>query len=221
MGTYEQFRTVVGQYARFAIAARICSAKTFREAGMLCSILRSIKGVQAFSRSFQIRISACTVMNKAVHLIRLARYADGYFFQRKISESQGNIRCIVECLNSIASSNKNECRRQAALRKQEKLRDGSNKYLLPDDKEHFATDNQDRLKDIMNSCQSVFHSNGNDGVINFLLQNKAFLRKLKPSFLCGMIFLCGGQRSRVYTVLEAPSGIDYVSLEDSSRKTGA
>ena len=221
MGTFDQFRTVIGQYARFSVAVQLCTAKVVSKPGMLCRILCSIKAVEAFIRGFQIRSSAGTVMNKAVHLARLARYADSYFAERNESEKCGHIRCIVEYLNGVARCNKNECRRQATVRKDEELRLGSNVYLTSSDIEYFAESSLDVTDEIINTCRPLFREKNRHGVIDFLSTTKDLLRKWNLNFLVSLMFHGGGQRPQVYTILEAPSAVDFVSLREQAMKTGA
>ena len=68
MGTYDQFRLVVGQYARFAVAAKLANIIELWEKGQLYGIICHFKAVKAFIRQFELRASAGTVMNKAFHL---------------------------------------------------------------------------------------------------------------------------------------------------------
>ena len=79
MTSFDQFRVVIGQYARFAVFIRLCTAKSLYKTGMLCRILCSLNVVELFIGGFQIQGSCRTVMNKAVHLARLALHADTYY----------------------------------------------------------------------------------------------------------------------------------------------
>ena len=45
MGTFDIFRVVIGQYARFVVSIRLCYKINLCKPGMLCTILCSIKGL--------------------------------------------------------------------------------------------------------------------------------------------------------------------------------
>ncbi len=188
---------------------------------MLCETLSSIKGVQAFIRCFQLRSSAGTVMNKAHHLLRLSRYADGFFTQRGMSEKQGILRCVIEYLHGVARSHKNESRRLATIRKQEELRNETNRYLTPQDMEHFAGDCLDNLADIINSSEALFRDKGHDGLVEYLQKNRGIMRKWNLNFLCAMALQCGGQRPQVYAIVEKPCTVDFVTLQRQAKETAA
>lgn len=221
MGTYEQFRIVVGQYSRFAIAARICPPNSLWKTGMLFNILCSIKCVQAFIRAFQIRSSAGTVMNKALHLIKLARYADSYFAEKISPEKRGHLSSIVEYLHGVARTNKNECRRQASERKEEALRSESNVYLAEEDIEYLSNSALDILNDIISSCNSLRREKGSEAVVQMMATSKDLLKKWNLNFLSSLMLLCGGQRPQVYCLLEAPSGVDFIALREKAKSTGS
>ena len=79
MGTYDQFDVVLGQYARFAVAAEMCKPMQLVRQEMIFNVLCSLPAVQASIQYFEIRIAAGTMMNKALNLIRLAKYTETCF----------------------------------------------------------------------------------------------------------------------------------------------
>ena len=220
MGTFEQFRVVVGQYARFAIASGMFRPSQLCKKGILCDALCSLPAVQAFIRYFEIRSAAGTVMNKAFHLLRLARYATTFFTERNCSVQQGQILNIIEYLKGVARVFKSESRRLASVRKEEEARDGSGLYLQEGDMVMFANKSVDELNDLIHSAKRVFRERGNSGVEEFLLSDKKIINKWNLNFLSSLMFHGGGQRPQVYTLLEAPSSIDLVSMMDEARKNG-
>ena len=220
MGTFEQFRVVVGQYARFAIASGMFRPSQLCKKGTLCDALCSLPAVQAFIRYFEIRSAAGTVMNKAFHLLRLARYATTYFTERNCSVQQGQIQNIIEYLKGVARVFKSESRRQASLRKEEEARDGSGLYLQEGDMVMFANKSVDELNDLIHSAKRAFREGGNSAVEEFLLSDKKIINKWNLNFLSALMFHGGGQRPQVYALLEAPSSVDLVSMVEDARKNG-
>ena len=56
METYDQFRIVVGHYARCAVATGMCDATTLCKARALFNILSSLSGVQALFATLKLEV---------------------------------------------------------------------------------------------------------------------------------------------------------------------
>jgi len=220
LGTYHQFRIVVGQYARFSVAAKLCSAHDLYRKGALCDILCNLPAVQAFIRYFEIRSAAGTVMNKAFHLIRLCKFAESHFSESGRSEKKGNIVSVMTYLQTVAKAFKTESRRQASIRKESDMRVGSGMYLTENDITLYANNALDILNDMLESCRSVYAEKGAEGVTGMMTSTNKMLNKWCINFLSALTLHGGGQRPQVYTMLEAPSKMDFVDMRESVKSTG-
>ncbi len=54
LGTYDQFRVVVGQFSRFSVALRLCSAPKLCRKGSLFDLVCNMSAVKAFIGFFQV-----------------------------------------------------------------------------------------------------------------------------------------------------------------------
>lgn len=220
MGTFQQFRIVVGQYCRFAIAAGMCRPAQICNRGILCDILCSMPAVQAFMQYFEIRSAAGTVMNKAHHLVRLGRYAVQYYKQQNCSLQEGQMIAVLEYLRGVAKVFKTETRRQASMRKKSDTRVGSGLYLPESDIQSFSNKAIDKLNDLVRSSERYFRTQGVEGVKQFFLKEKQIRRKWNLNFLSALMFHGGGQRPQVYTLLEAPQLGEFSELAEEAKRNG-
>ncbi len=121
--TYDQVRVVIGQFARFCVAASLCDVADLWKEGALFNLSCSMDASRAFLNYFQIRGAAGTVMCKAMHLKTMAHYADSHFAKNGAVKNRGMLSAISEYLTSVSRANKTESRRQAA---NSKVRGGKN-----------------------------------------------------------------------------------------------
>ncbi len=220
IGTYHQFRIVVGQYARFAVASKMCSANGLCQAGGLFGMMCSLPSVTAFIRYFEIRSAAGTVMNKAWHLIRLGKFAFSYFERNKLPTRKGEVEHVIEYLRGVAKAFKNESRRLASLRKNDESRIGSAMYLCEEDIQHFANTALDEVHDVIESCRDVHIQGREEAVVQFLQKKKQLIQKWSVNFIAVLMLHGGGQRPQVYTVLKTPSRIDLMNMRDEAMSSG-
>lgn len=221
LGTFEQFRIVVGQYSRFVVAAGLCTANSLCERGCLYRVACSYSAIQAFIRHFDLRAAAGTVMNKAFHLHRLCAFADAYFGRVHNAEKQGNIDVIAEYLQGAQKAFKTESRKMATLRKAEETRIGSGCYLTEQDIQLYGNKAIDILHDIVDQFREVHSEKGHGGVVEELASTKGLLNKWFINFVSALMLHGGGQRPQVYTILQAPKKIDLSVLRKSAKETTA
>ena len=220
VGTYEQFRIVVGQYARFAVAAKMCHLDELCRPGALFEIICNLTAVQSFIRYFDIRSAAGTVMNKAFHLLVLSKFAKSHFGEVNNSVRQGTMISIIEYLHATAKAFKNECRRQASIRKESETRVGSGNFLTESDIAHYGSAGLDVLNSIMDSCKGIYNKKGDAGVMELLKKTNKIVQKWCMNFLSTMMLHGGGQRPQVMSMIEAPKKIDLVDLRNMVKESG-
>ncbi len=210
--TYHKFRTVVGQYARFAITSKLCSANGFFRRGSLFKIMCCLKTVQSFIGYFQNRAAPGTVIQKAWHLSSLARCAILFFDTRKQPEEKGKVEDVREYLGSVTKANKSEARRVSSKKKSEEYRIESGLYLAEEDIHMFAKQSLLELNDIIEGTRGTHIEGGEDGVRSLLKKRKKLVTKWAINFLALLSLHGGGQRPQVYALLQVPTKSEMQSM---------
>lgn len=112
LSSYDQFRVVAGQFARFACGAGIIDPRDIWKAGTVYEAITHLSLARVFIQNFQIISTCTTVTAKAMHLKQLSKAAERYFTGK---EGHGvdckNAADVYEYLSSVFNASKIEGRR--------------------------------------------------------------------------------------------------------------
>jgi hypothetical protein len=98
---YCQFQAVVGQLARFAVAAQVVEPKLFALPGGLFQLAKDSKLIRALMGGFQLRAAPSTVYAKAVLLLRFCVLASQHFGKIECANTVPILCTIAETKNLL------------------------------------------------------------------------------------------------------------------------
>jgi hypothetical protein len=200
---YQQFRGVVGQLARFAVAVEVAPAEIFAQEGGLFQLATSSKLVRAFIGGFQSNAQASTVYSKATLLGLFCRMAKQHFGKITSVETAAVLSRIDETTNLLGGFRRVEkatSRRQTAVRRDQDRREtfirSEDWYLL-----------QRRIEQDMASVWSgvcrLLDRFGEDAH-SYMDENHSLVRKYSLLLVIYILLTGGGQRPQVYASLQHP-----------------
>jgi hypothetical protein len=135
---YRQFKTAVGQLARFAVAVNVAKATGFAKAGGLFHLETSSELIRALIGGFQSTKKPPTVAAKSSLLVSLCRMAKLHYGRNEESPKSMQAQCLIdETFNLLAGFRRVEkatSRRQTVARRDESGREtfihSSDLYML-------------------------------------------------------------------------------------------
>jgi hypothetical protein len=221
-GSYDQFRSAVGQYLRTYISFHTDRALQICQEGRLFEAVANFRLVQAFIGQYQVRASATTVMGKAMHPRRLADEAVSYFTEMNLQEMKGRCMSFASYLRSVSASYKTEARRLYRRRNTTDGRLERGALLIPADFDRCFSKSMQTLEGIKCFVEQLRedHSGDIQGLREDLFSRKGIVEKWNINLLAALVLSGGGQRPQVYAQLEVPeiSEIELFSQECSGNK---
>lgn len=221
-GSYNQFRTAIGQLARLHItlSSRGPSlAKNLWKEGHLFRAATDLNAVRALIGHFQIRGSASTVAAKSMHLKTLADFAAAHFTGRN-EMLKGKAMTTGEYLLTVAGAQKKEARRAAAQRRSTGDRLSRGVMLLPEDFRSSLRRAKSELKGILASFRRERREKGEQGARQFLQERSSVVQKWSLNFLVALLIGGGGQRPQVYSQMQLPDAQELVSMKRQAERDG-
>ena len=218
-GSYEQFKSTVGQFARMCICLKVVNRYTLYEKGKLFEAVANMKAVQAFISYFQVRSTNGTVCGKSRHLRRLSLHSEMYF-SGKNEEMKGRAAQISEYLRNTASCNKTAARMEARKRKNIDERIEKMIMLMPEDFSRFIKEALRELQAIMRSCQRWHTSEKPSFIYSRLIEKSDLVRKWCLNMLAACVLTSGGQRPQVFGQLQTPSSVELKEMEIDAKTRG-
>jgi hypothetical protein len=200
---YSQFKAVVGQLARFAVAVEVTSATSFAEPGGLFNLSRNSRLIRAFIGGFQQRAQASTVYSKATLLGGLCRMAKQHFGKATSRETAAILSHIDETSNLLGGFRRVEkatSRRQTAVFRDQERRES---FIGPKDWKWL----QKRIEEDMRRVWSGINGLHNDfsmDIHSYLNDNHNLVRKYSLLLLVYIVLTGGGQRPQAYCSLQHP-----------------
>lgn len=213
ISSYEQFKVVVGQYARFCCVAGKVDAKNLWKEGQLFSAVADMDSVRAFMQYFQLRGMHTTNTSKAHHLRNLCHAAEIYFTGGDENAAVLRRR-VLECaqyLNSVFNAEKTRGRQMSRLRQDVHERIARVAILLPADFVKLQTTATKKMKVVMKLYAAEASKNGDDAACKHL-DEKNLISAFCINFQSALMLCGGGQRPQVYTQLLVPSNFDLRSI---------
>jgi hypothetical protein len=219
--SYYQFKSVVGQLARFAVAVNIANADSFWRMGALFKLMTSSDLIRAFIGGFQKNAQASTVYSKATLLGGLCRMAKLHFGKTG-SPGTAAILCRIDetanLLGGFRRVEKATSRRQTAVR-----RDQDRRVSFIHATDWYAL--QKRIADDMTNVWSGVAdlvAKFGSKIEKYLDEMHSLVRKYSLLLLIYILLNGGGQRPQVYTSLQHPTEAVLHSWEaaEEARLTG-
>jgi hypothetical protein len=195
--SYDQLRSCVGQYMRFAVVCGLTTLPRACDSGELFRAVLSMDAVQTFLTYFQLRCSSSTVLIKAIHLRTISQYAERFYSSTAVDESnRAKASLMSDYLTGACSAEKYESRRGTARMRSEDLRIASGRLIAGDDFRRFGEEAEKSLASIMNSGVRNVH------------RNSRVRARWCISFVGLLVFYGGGQRPQAYAQLQAPDDLE-------------
>lgn len=230
---FDNFRRVIGQFARFGIATHRLDPETMWDKGELFKIAEVKLLFQGFLEHFYESGTHGTVTNKASHLKTFVNIARDYFKRYPLYETDQvrNLRLDSRMVasgrycNQMAAENKKKYRASKMTTKEENHRILTGKLITENDFDTFRTEAIAKLEDIMGTIEKEFRKEGSKDLntkhrtaVNYLSTHDSLLKKWCINFLVLLILFGNGQRNQVYWMLKAPDFADLDNFTSRNRE---
>ena len=215
-GTYDQFRTVVGQFARLAVALGQTELGTLYKEGTLLKLVTNMQLIQIFLNYFLMRSSSATVMCKAMHLKRLAVAASMFFggcntvMHSKADQATAKLRAAFNAAKSTTRSD-------AKSRQQIESRASQGKIFMRQDFISCRNKALSNMDAIIAYHDQRIQEDGPNGAKFSMSRNKKLVDKWCISFLVCLL-MTSGQRPQAYCLLQAPSDDEIDQMRESCKR---
>lgn len=219
-GTYDQFRSAVGQYLRTYLSYFNNRVHSVCEPGQLFEAATNFQLVRVFLGHYQVRASATTVMGKAIHLRRLADEAVSYFTEINEQEQKGKSMSVASYLRSVASSYKTEARKIYRSRNTVDERIERGALLAPADFSRCLDKATSALDGLMRYVDRlrIEHGGNPQSFSSALTVRKGLTEKWCINFTAALVLSGGGQRPQVYAQLQLPQASELEHFADECRR---
>jgi hypothetical protein len=200
---YQQFRGVVGQLARFAVAVDVVPSESFAVEGGLFELATSSKLVRAFIGGFQTNAQASTVYAKATLLGLLCRMAKLHFAKISAVETPAVLSRIEETMNLLGSFRRVEkatSRRQTAVQRDQEHRET---FIHTADWYKLQRRIEQDMASVCTGVCSLFQRFGEESH-TYMDENHSLVRKYSLLMVVYILLTGGGQRPQAYASLQHP-----------------
>lgn len=216
VGTYEQLKTAVGQFARLCCVKGAVQAEDLWKEGELFALITDMEAVRGFMQYFQLRGMHSTTSCKALHLKTLCDSAETFFSAAQTREQAVLRRKAAETgqyLSSVMNAEKTEGRRQSRIRRTLEDRIARAVILFPKD---FARLNHvafGKLVGVMKEYQKKALEVEPSELPRFLTE-RSLLNLFCINFQAVLMLNGGGQRPQVYAELLVPESSELRAILD-------
>ena len=207
IGSYQMFKTAVGQYTRLFVALRGETSEfvySLHEPGRLFRMSADIEIARAFINHFSGAGRASTTKMKSVHLKNLVDHAVAYFFEIDENAIKGRALAVSKYLGTTRNAQKKLAAREHRQRKAEKERLERGDFLTPEDFARLSEKAVGALEGIVSSFRQEASDSGWSAASRLLARSKELKRKWCVNLIASMILNGGGQRPQVFCQLQLP-----------------